>query len=112
MVNLVDDKHAAAPTFEGGANDLLAVTLFVVRSGIDEVQARIHRAVDGGNAAVKRDVAISEVADAEDGGFESRVTQFAARSEGTVPPCWACNRVFHHWLSVSDGGIIDDSGPD
>jgi len=62
VVDLVDDEHAVASAPQSRADDLLAVTLFVVRRGVDQVQTRVHRAMDGGDAAFERDLAVGEIA--------------------------------------------------
>lgn len=107
VVDLVDDELAVATSFEGRADDLLAVTFLVARSGIDEVQTRIHGPMDGGDATIEWNIPISEVADAECRGLESRSAQFPARWECAAPVGWACARGLHYSFSVLDDGGVD-----
>ena len=82
VVDLVDDEHALAPALEGGPDDLLAVPVLVSGGGVDDVQARVHRAADGGHALLQRHGAVGQVADAQDRRPETRPSDFASRLKG------------------------------
>ena len=82
VVDLVDDEHALAPALEGGPDDLLAVPVLVAGGGVDDVQAGVHRAADGGHALLERHGAVGQVADPQDRRPETRPSEFASRLKG------------------------------
>src|SRR5258708_2472116 len=85
VVDLIDHKHAVASTLQRHADDLLAITFFVIWGGVDQIQARIHRAMDGGDTTIDGDFAVGEITDAEEGGLESRAAEFAPWAERAAP---------------------------
>ena len=96
VVDLVYDEHPLAPAPQGPPDDLLAVAVLVAGGGVDEVQARIHRAADRGDAGLDGDVPVGHIADAEDGGPESCASEFAARVEHVLAPTqWAGAGLLH-----------------
>jgi hypothetical protein len=64
LINFVDNKKPIANTFDGFADYLFRIAIFIVWRGINEIQTSIYRAASCSDAGSKWEVPISEIADA------------------------------------------------
>jgi hypothetical protein len=62
LINFVDNKKTIANTFDGFADYLFGIAVFIVRRGINEIQTSIYRTANCSDAGSKREVPISEIA--------------------------------------------------
>jgi hypothetical protein len=78
VVDFVDEEDAVAGVvFEGCADDLFGEAVFIVGGGVNDVEAGIEGAAEGGDAGVEGEGAVGEVAGAEGGGEEGGAAEGA-----------------------------------